>query len=254
MLKFLKNHPFAVEAFFESSLVFTFAVPKEELQNLIPECLELDTFDEKWAFVAAAMVQTKDLRPKGFPKFMGNDFFLIGYRVFVKYTTNAGKRLRGLYILKSETDKKKMELMGNIFTHYNYTTTDVHQTEKENIREIHSEKSKFNVKLKTDEESVSLPENSPFTDWKQARRFAGPLPFTFTYNKKTKEVLIIEGVRQNWIPRAVKVLDYHFDFLDTLKLRNPILANAFIIENIPYYWKKGKIESWKQKEENFRAS
>jgi len=43
MLAFLKDHPFAVEAYFESSLVLTFAVPKEQLQNLIPECLQLDT-------------------------------------------------------------------------------------------------------------------------------------------------------------------------------------------------------------------
>jgi len=245
MMSYLKNHPFAVEAFFENSLVFTFAVPKEELQNLIPECVELDTFNDKWAFVAAAMVQTKNLRPKGFPKFMGNDFFLIGYRVFVRYTNKAGKRLRGLYILKSETDKKKMEIMGNIFTHYNYTTTDIHQTEDKSTTEIHSVQSKFNIKLSKTDQEISLPEHSPFADWKEARRFAGPLPFTFTYNEKTKEVLIIEGVRQNWIPKPVKVIDYHFEFLNTLQLKNPILANTFIIKNIPYYWKKGKIESWK---------
>ena len=100
MLSFLKNHPFAVEAFFESSLVLTFALPKEQLQYLIPQCLQLDTFQDKWAFVAVAMVQTKDLRPKGFPKFMGNDFFLIVYRVFIHYTNSTGKNLRGLYILK----------------------------------------------------------------------------------------------------------------------------------------------------------
>ena len=72
-----------------------------------------------------AMVQTRELRPKGLPKFRGNSFFLIGYRIFVRYINKAGKRLRGLYILKSETDKKKMEWLGNIFTHYNYSTTDI---------------------------------------------------------------------------------------------------------------------------------
>ncbi|MBW8522490.1 DUF2071 domain-containing protein [Chryseobacterium chendengshani] len=245
MLNYLKNHPFAVEAFFESSLVFTFAVPKEELQNLIPECLELEIFQEKWAFIAVALVQTKDLRPKGFPKFMGNDFFLIGYRLFVKYTNNNGKRLRGLYILKSETDKKKMELMGNIFTHYNYTTTDITQTDNEFFKEIYSVQSKFKVIINKTENNISLPKNSPFTDWKEARRFAGPLPFTFTYNHNTKKVLIIEGVRQNWTPQPLEVIDYQFNFLKNLKLKNPILANAFIIKNVPYYWKKGKIELWK---------
>jgi len=245
MLSFLKNHPFAVESFFESSTVLTFAVPKEQLQNLIPECLQLDTFQDKWAFVAVAMVQTKELRPKGFPKFMGNNFFLIGYRVFVRYTSKTGKKLRGLYILKSETDQKKMEIMGNIFTHYNYTTTDIHQSETTKTKELSSIKSNFRLTLDQAEQAVSLPENSPFANWKEARRFAGPLPFTFTYNKETKEVLIIEGVRQNWIPNPVKVIAYNFEFLDTIKLRNPILANAFVIRNIPYQWKKGKIELWK---------
>lgn len=126
LLAFLKNHPFAVEAFFESSLVLTYAVPKEYLQTFIPECLQLDTFKNKWAFIAVAIVKTKELRPKGFPKFMGNDFVLTGYRIFVRYTTSQGKHLRGLYIIRSETDKKKMEFWGNIFTHYNYGTTDIH--------------------------------------------------------------------------------------------------------------------------------
>ena len=245
MFSFLKNHPFAVEAYFDSSLVLTFAVPKEELESYIPECLQPDTFNDKWAFIAIAMVQTKGLRPKGFPRFMGNDFFLIGYRVFVRYTNNADKNLRGLYILKSETDKKKMEFMGNIFTHYNYTTTDILQKDNLTSKEISSSKSKFNVTIDKTEGEISLPENSPFADWKEARRFAGPLPFTFTYNSITKEVLIIEGVRQNWTPAPVRVIEYDFDFLNSLKLKNPILANAFVIKNIPYYWKKGKIELWK---------
>src|ERR1700722_12302985 len=143
MFSFLKNHPFAVDAFFESSLVFTFAIPKEQLQHLIPPCLNLDTFDDKWAFIAVAMVETKSLRPKGFPKIFGNNFFLIGYRIFVRYANQDGRSLRGLYILKSETDKKKMEFLGNIFTHYAYTTTDIKQIDIDNKTEIRSNQSAF---------------------------------------------------------------------------------------------------------------
>jgi uncharacterized protein YqjF (DUF2071 family) len=246
MFSFIKNHPFAVEAFFESSLVFTFAIPKEQIQYLIPECLELDTFHNKWAFMAVAMVQTKSLRPEGFPKIFGNDFFLIGYRVFVRFTNRAGKNLRGLYILKSETNKKKMEFFGNIFTHYNYTTTDIHQSMQDGVIQINSNRSGFKVQIEdSDNENVSLPAGSPFADWKEARRFAGPLPFTFTYNAANKKVLIIEGVRENWKPEAVNVIDYRFSFVDDLKLNDVVLANAFIVRNIPYYWKKGKTEQWK---------
>ena len=253
MLAFLKNHPFAVEAFFKSSLVLTFAVPKELIQPLIPECLQLDLFDDKWAFIAIAMVQTEDLRPKGFPKVLGNDFFLIGYRVFVKFTNSAGKNLRGLYILKSETDNKKMEFFGNLFTHYNYSTTDINQIERNQLTEISSVRSGFKMVIENaNNEDIPLPHDSPFSNWKEARRFAGPLPFTFTYSSAKKEVLIIEGVRENWKPKPIRVHDYNFSFIDNLNLKDVKLANAFIIENIPYFWKKGKIEQWK-KEENFKA-
>lgn len=246
MFNTLKNHPFAVEAFFESSLVLTFAVPKAQLESLIPECLTLDTYDNKWAFVAVAMVQTKNLRPKGLPKQCGNDFFLVGFRIFVRYTNSTGKRLRGLYIIKSETNRKKMEFMGNLFTHYNYTTTDITQLNHPNSKEIVSKKSNFRIIFDdTVNQDAQLPEYSPFKNWKDARRFAGPLPFTFTYNEKKKEILIIQGVRKNWKPRPIKVLNYSIKLLNELKLKDCVLANAFIIENIPYYWKKGKIELWK---------
>ena len=244
MLSGLKDHPFAVEAYFKSSTVLTFAVKKEEIQHLIPDCLTLDTFEDEWAFLAVAMVQTKDLRPKGFPKFMGNDFFLIGYRVFVRYKDNRGRNLRGLYILKSETNKKKMEFFGNMFTHYNYTTTDIQQEEDKNSKYISSIKSDFKLHIDNSNESVDLPKGSPFSNWKEARRYAGPLPFTFTYNEDTKEVLIIEGVRQNWKPKPIAVKDYSFSFIDSFQFKNPVLANAFIIEEIPYYWKQGKKEQW----------
>jgi hypothetical protein len=155
--------------------------------------------------------------------------------------------LRGLYILKSETDKKKMEFFGNIFTHYNYTTTDISQEKINDTISINSKKSGFKIKIENPcNEDISLPANSPFSNWKEARRFAGPLPFTFTYKNADKQVVIIEGVRENWKPTPVKVLEYKFAFLHELKISDIKLANAFIIKNIPYHWKKGKTEQWEK--------
>jgi len=245
MLSFLKSHPFAVETFFESSLVLTYAVEKEELTDFIPECLELDTFEDKWAFIAVAMVKTKKLRPKGFPSFMGNDFFLAGYRIFVRYTTSKGKRLRGLYILRSETDKKKMAFFGNVFTHYNYSTTDINFSNIQSIITVQSEKSDLHIKVNLQSKDAQLPSNSPFPNWKEGRRFAGPLPFTFSYNAATKKTLIIEGVRQNWAPKPVEVIHSNVGFIKQFGFKDIVLANAFILQNIPYYWKKGKTDLWK---------
>jgi hypothetical protein len=239
----LKNHPFAVETFFESSLVLTFALPKEILQPLLPPCLEIDTFQDQWGFVAAALVTTKKLRPKGFPEFIGNDFILVGFRIFVRYRTQQGKRLRGLYIIKSETNKAKMSFFGNMFTHYNYTTTDIASIRNSESLSFNSIQSGIEIDTRLADGNIPLPQGSPFTDWKEARRYAGPLPFTFTYNHKTREVLIIEGVRQHWEPRPVVIASQKIDFIKN-KFPKAILANAFIVEDIPYHWKKGKIEVW----------
>ncbi|MBT1696061.1 DUF2071 domain-containing protein [Fulvivirgaceae bacterium PWU4] len=245
MLNFLKDHPFAVASHFETSLVLTYAVPKEELQKFIPECLLLDTFEDTWAFIAVAMVKTRHLRPKGFPKFIGNDFVLTGYRIFVQYHTSYGKRLRGLYIIRSETDKPKMTFLGNIFTHYKYQKTDIAFERQNGIITVQSAKSNLFVKVKESSHEIGLPEHSPFRDWKEARRFAGPLPFTFTYNPNKKEVLVIEGVREEWIPQPVEVIEGRTGFIDDLGLKSAVLANAFVISNIPYYWKKGRKDPWK---------
>jgi len=244
MVPFLKNHPFAVDAFFESSIVLTFALPKEQLADRIPPCLTLDTFDDKWAFVAVALVQTRDLRPKGFPRFLGNDFFLIGYRIFVRYTNAQTRRLRGLYLLRSETDRRRMEILGNTFTHYNYTTTDIFFQTRGSRTSVWSARSGLDIVVDAAGPDIPLPAGSPFPDWHEARRYAGPLPFTFTYNQDSKMVTIIEGVRQNWQPSPLHVLQHRVDVLDQLGLSSPVLANAFVVNKIPYRWKKGKLEKW----------
>jgi len=56
--------------------------------------------------------------------------------------------------------------------------------------------------------------------------------------------LIIEGVRENWIPTPVEAVKANVGFINEKNFKNIVLANAFVIENIPYYWKKGKLETW----------
>jgi hypothetical protein len=89
-----------------------------------------------------------------------------------------------------------------------------------------------------------LPEGTPFSRWEDARKFSGPLPFTFTCEADKKRVLIVEGVRSDWKPLPVRVLRHDIPFLSQLGHGNAILANAFVVRNIPYHWKKGSAEPW----------
>jgi uncharacterized protein YqjF (DUF2071 family) len=241
-MSFLKDHPFAVEAFFDSTLVLTFAVPYKELEHFLPYCFDLDKYEKTWAFFAVATVQTRDLRPKGFPKILGSDFYLTGYRLFVTFHDSAGRKHRGLYILKSETDSKKMMYLGNFFTHYNYSMTDVKQTQTGTLIEIKSDTSGFHILVDTNNPEMEMPKNSPLEDWKDARRFTGPLPYTFRFDKTKKAVLSVLGGRRNWKPQLVKVLDYNIPYLNELNIKGAVLASAFLMKDIPYFWKKGEFE------------
>jgi len=119
MFPALKRHPIPVVARFRRVLVLTYAFPQDLLRPLLPPGLELDTFHD-FGFVAVALVQTERLRPAFLPRWMGQDFFLSGYRIFARFTTSSGRTLRGLRILRSDTDKPLMAFFGNLLTHYNY--------------------------------------------------------------------------------------------------------------------------------------
>src|SRR5579859_3384145 len=120
----LRCHPFAVVARFERVVAVSFAFPEAILRPLVPDGLEIDTH-EGLGFLTVAMVWTRRLRPAGFPEFLGQDFLLAGYRVFTRLREQSGRRLRGLKIIRSETDKRRMVWAGNILTAYNYRHVNV---------------------------------------------------------------------------------------------------------------------------------
>jgi len=237
-----RANPFAVNAWFDFSCTLTFAVPKEDIAARLPSCLVPDVFDDKWGFIAVAAVQTRRLRPAGFPAFLGHDFVLVGYRYFVRYRSASGRNLRGLYILRSETDQKRMEFLGNLFTRYHYVETGVQVTQQQERLRVDSERSDLHIEVDLTE--GGLPDGSPFMQWQDARKFSGPLPFTFTCEAAKKRVLIVEGVRSEWKPQPVNVLRHQIPFLTEIGHGDAILANAFVVKNIPYHWKKGAAEPW----------
>lgn len=243
-----RANPFAVDAWFDLSCTLTFAVPMDEIAERLPDCLEPDVFAERWGFVAAAFVQTRRLRPSGVPECFGNDFVLAGYRYFVRFRSASGRNLRGLYILRSETDSGRMAFLGNIFTRYRYVKTDIRLVLSGDNLRVESPQTGLLIEADLAEDAgVELPVDSPFSGWDEARKFSGPLPFTFTCEAAKRRVLIVEGVRSHWKPKPVRVLRYHVPFVEGLGFSEARLANAFVVRDIPYHWKRGAAEPWPER-------
>jgi hypothetical protein len=215
------------------------------LRPLVSPGLELDVF-EGLGFVTVAMVWTRDLRPAGFPAFLGQDFFLAGYRIFTRLRDETGRGRRGLQILRSETDKSRMVRLGNLMTQYYYRRVDLRITE--NGAETHVQSAladgtpALDITFELPEGPVGLPAGSPCPDWRAARRFAGPMPFTFS-RVADGSFVVIEGRREDWEPRPILVKHWQVGFFaeTALGTAKPVLANAFIVKDIAYRWERGKI-------------
>jgi hypothetical protein len=232
----LLRHGFPIVAHFDWALAVTLAAPEASLRPLVAPGLSLDTH-RGFGFLAAACVQTYRLRPRGFPAWMGINFFLVGYRIFVRFESASGKRFRGLQILGSETDRSVMAIGGALFTHYAYRKV---TARVERIgRDLHAETSSgFDVAVK--DEAVSPP-TSMFADWEEARRYAGPMPFTFAPVDGGRAIVRIEGTHVHWAPRPVAVISAAIPFLARLA-PDAVPVSAFLVEDVAYEWKRGIVE------------
>src|ERR1700694_2682379 len=224
MLYRLRRHPLPISAFFTHSLVLTYAY-------------------------TAKMLQPKRLHPAFLPAALGVDFFLTGYRVFTRF--GAKLSLRGLRILRSDTDRLLMAVGGNLLTHYGY----VHcraamNADGDRLRvTVSSPGAAADLEVVADLSSrpAPLPAGSPFANLEDARRFAGPLPYTFDYERETNSIVMIKATRTHWEPQPISAVVRKATFLEhpPFNTVTPILANAFHVENVPYRWERGVVEKLK---------
>lgn len=239
----LRRHPFSVTATFEHSIVLTYAMPEAVLRPLLPPGLKLDTY-LGYGFVAVAMVQTRQLRPAAFPAALGQDFILIGYRIFTIFR-HSGRTRRGLFILRSDADRRVMVWLGNLLTHYRYRYAKAKMTHVEGSLDVQcrTPDGQGDVSLRADltvgEEC--LPDDTIFDSVKAARRFAGPLPYTFDYESATHSIVVIKGERQTWKPQLVPVTVERVTFFDAppFAAAAPKLCSAFHVHDIAYRWRRG---------------
>ena len=193
--------------------------------------------------MAVALVRARALRPAGLPSRLGQDFFLSGYRVFTTFRQPDGRVVRGLRILRSDADRAAMVTGGNLLTHYNYHRCDarVDASPQRLACAVRSDDGAADLDVAADLTRHDLPPGSPFASLREARRFAGPLPFTFDYERETHSIVAINGRRTHWQPTPVSVDVRAIAFFDQPAFAGctPTLAAAFHVRNVSYRWERG---------------
>jgi hypothetical protein len=239
-----KRHYLPIEAHLRHSFVLAYSVHESALKSLVSPGLELDTF-KGHGFLVVAMVQTEGLRVRGAPSWIGLNFFLAGYRLFVRYMNPERRRLRGLQVLASETDSLALCVGGNLLTHYKYqrVNPDVTVTQT-HVRVKLARGGQIGLDFEGDLSQSELPEESIFSTAKEARAFAGPMPFTFDFEPQTRSIISVQGVRSGWTPKLFKakvVTPPDFSKFG-VELQECRLASAFHLSDVPYSWNRGKVE------------
>ncbi len=75
-----------------------------------------------------------------------------------------------------------------MFSHTIGTThTDIRFTRTAERIVVRADHSDLDIEVRFGSNELNFPAKSIFKNWQEARRFAGPLPFTFSYSKSSEK-------------------------------------------------------------------
>jgi hypothetical protein len=195
--------------------------------------------------VAIGAVSVRALRPAPVPARFGLDYVLTGYRIVTRFPTPGGRVMRGLLILRSDTDRRLMMLGGNLLTRYHYRLARIGlAVDGPGLAvTVDSRDGRADLTVTADLASrpAPLPAGSPFATMADARRFAGPLPYTFDYEARSGSMIVVRARRSEWRPEplAVDVTRLTFFRHGAFAGSTPLLANAFHVSDLAYGWDRG---------------
>lgn len=239
------KHSFPVKAILKRTITLTYQFNPTNYSIKLPAGCFLELKNER-AFLILAFVETEKMRPAFIPALIGRNFNLLGIRVIVNWYDENKRLKRGLYVLKSITDSRLMAKMGNMMTGYHFEYSPITWNFNKNECCIEVQNLVFKVDLSDYKEEIGLPKESVFLNWKEARKYAGPMKYTCVHSKTVDEMLIVEGVKESWIPRPIKLISGNWDKLNSI-FKELKLCAVFEIKEIPYHWKKGRIVQMNKK-------
>ena len=165
------------------------------------------------------------------------------YGVHVDISSRGNHTSLGTTHAERTTDYPVIEgaFFGNLFTSYRYRTVDAaFRLDGELLRA--DVRPGVGVTADLSQMPAPRPAGSPCGSLKEARRFAGPLPYTFHHEPQTGRLLSVRGRRSTWDPQPVAVEVRELDFVSAGRFgAEPVLANAFYVSDIDYRWERGRL-------------
>lgn len=119
-MKLLKQLPITYKGELHDVKLINFSVGLEEVLPLVPEGIKVRDFDGK-AVISMVNVKLRYMRPTGLPKGLSFDYQHVAFRLLVEDGPLNGGEDKGIFFLKSFTDKPAIVWSGNLMTNYRLT-------------------------------------------------------------------------------------------------------------------------------------
>jgi Uncharacterized conserved protein (COG2071) len=236
--------PFEANTVWAEAVAVNVAVDPAALRPLVPPVFDLDLHNDK-AFVSLTASRLKDFGVGRAPRALRMNFYQATYRAHVAYTDFRGRRLRGCYFVRSETNSRLMSLTANLlpeFRAHRCGTCPILMARNGDhvLLSVDAEDAagKVVLVLAMDRPLHGMPQGSQFASVKEAYDFLVDFYDAFAYDPEADEVLLLRIERGDWDIKIVEPVDHYLGYFSSgpFPPGSATLDSVFYFRDVPYRW------------------
>jgi hypothetical protein len=237
--------PFAADTVWAEAVAVNVRLAPAALRPLVPDVFDLDLHDGQ-AFVSLTASRLKDFGVGWVPRALRMNFYQATYRAHVTYTDFRGRKLRGCYFVRSETNSALMSTVANLlpeFRAHRCSTYPILMARRGGhwVLTVDSGADPAGkvVLVLDDARALSaMPASSCFRSVQDAYSFLVDFYDAFAYDPETREVLILQIDRGDWDVKVMEPVDHYLGYFagGAFPPGTAQLDSVFYFQNVPYRW------------------
>jgi hypothetical protein len=236
--------PFAANTIWEEALCINVRLDPAALRPLIPPVFDLDLHDGH-AFVSLTASRLKDFGVGWLPRALRMNFYQATYRAHVTFTEFRGRRLRGCYFIRSDTNSPLMSLAANMLPEFRAhrcgTCPILMARQGDHLLltvDAPDPAGQVVLVLDTSRPLADMPAGSCFPTVAAARALLVDFFDAFSYDPEADEVLLLQIDRGEWDIRILEPVDHYLGYFAAgpFPPGSATLDSVFYFRNVPYRW------------------
>lgn len=224
-------------------VLLAYRTPAASVAHLLPGGLELVTHGQ-WAFWNIVACRVESMRPTFFPRWMGNSYIHVAYRLYVRANAQA-EVLEGLYFVRSDADNLSVCLLGNRATDFRFHKAVIRLSvsdEAVSLSTSGTREGAGDAELRAGVGEPTLTSESCFESYAFARQFLKYRPLALSPDRRGRRIKVAEVFRDEsaWRESPLVVSKARWGFFDSLAQHDAQLELATRVEPLDYRWTLGK--------------